>query len=77
MARKKNYSEDQAKEILVNVSFFTILLQKRLNLQETTVREKEKLRNMLSKIGLPEGFPNDTFQEELGKCNKTVYIDFD
>jgi hypothetical protein len=35
-----------------------------------------KMRRMLKLIGVPHGFPNVTFEMEIGKCNKSIYVNY-
>jgi hypothetical protein len=48
-------------------------LQKQNNQAE---RLRKKLKGILNLIGVPDGFPNVTFEMEIGKCNKSIYVNY-
>jgi hypothetical protein len=62
----------------LNRSSLTQSLWSRLDLLRNNESEKprRKLRGMLNLIGVPDGFPNVTFEMEILKCNKSIYVNY-
>jgi hypothetical protein len=56
------------KALLTEVSLPNTISQKRVQSQS---------QNMLNLIGAPENFPSVSFQMEMSKCNKSIYVDHD
>jgi hypothetical protein len=48
-------------------------LQKQNNESEKLLR---KLRGILNLLEIPDGFPNVTFEMEIGKCNTSIYVNY-
>jgi hypothetical protein len=61
----------------LNISFFTESLQGQVELPNTFPQTRTKLQRILGELGLPQGFPNITFQMEVSRCSKSIYVDHD
>ncbi len=65
----------------LTLSFLTNSLMRQIKLINTlgnssgNQNRREKLERILNLIGVPDDFPNSTFQMEIAKCNKTIYVD--
>jgi hypothetical protein len=64
-------------EWFLDVSHLTEALKAELLLPNTSPRKRIRAQRMLNLIAAPEDFPNVSFQKEISKCNKSIYVDHD
>ncbi len=77
MTESYNYTntEEERVSAILNTSFFTESLKKEDECPNPSPRKQIKAQKILGQLRIPQGFPNVTFQMELSRCNKSIYVD--
>ena len=77
-ALNSNASHQVALDFLNNIAFFKASISATLKLNSSVdLKFRKKLKDVTTRLRLPQNFPNMTSEIELSKCNKTIYVDFD
>jgi hypothetical protein len=62
-------------KMILNVSDLTKALNVEVSSPNTSPNKRLQAQRILSLIGAPEDFPSTSFQMEISKCNKSIYVD--
>jgi hypothetical protein len=78
IAKNRKYKTfEKRKNKILKISLLTTSLREQLGLPQNrnSPQKLKKLQDLLSQFEIPKDFPKTTFQMEIGRCDKSIYVD--